>query len=155
MASALHAAINFGQYAFGGYMPNRPAMSRRLLPKEGTDEYKELERDPEKAFLKTVTSQWQTVLGITLVEILSKHTADEVYLGQAETPEWTSDEAVLEAFERFGKRLREIEARMMEMNDDEKRWKNRVGPVKMPYTLLYPSGEVGLTGKGIPNSVSI
>ncbi|KAM7473808.1 hypothetical protein LguiB_021051 [Lonicera macranthoides] len=41
------------------------------------------------------------------------------------------------------------------MNGDKKRWRNRVGLVDMPYTLLYPSNEVGLTGKGIPNSRSI
>ncbi|KAM7473788.1 hypothetical protein LguiB_021031 [Lonicera macranthoides] len=38
------------------------------------------------------------------------------------------------------------------MNGDKKKWKNKVGLVDMPYTLLYPSSEVGLTGKGIPNS---
>ncbi|KAM7473803.1 hypothetical protein LguiB_021046 [Lonicera macranthoides] len=38
------------------------------------------------------------------------------------------------------------------MNGDKKRWRNRVGLVDMPYTLLYPSSEVGLTGKGIPNT---
>lgn len=154
VASALHAAINFGQYPYGGYMPNRPAMSRRLLPKEGTPDYEELRTNPEKAFLKTVTSQPLTVLGISLVEILSKHASDEVYLGQRDTPEWTSDEVPREAFQRFGKRLAEIEERIVEMNSDPK-WKNRVGPVKMPYTLLYPSSEVGLTAKGIPNSISI
>ncbi|XP_048135009.1 probable linoleate 9S-lipoxygenase 5 [Rhodamnia argentea] len=154
VASALHAAINFGQYPYGGYLPNRPAMSRRFLPKEGTPEYEELETNREKAFLKTVTPQLQTLLGISLVEILSKHSPDEVYLGQRDTPEWTSDKAPLLAFERFGKRLEEIEQRIVDMNNDEK-WRNRVGPVRLPYTLLYPSSEVGLTGKGIPNSISI
>ncbi|KAI3440437.1 Lipoxygenase [Psidium guajava] len=154
VASALHAAINFGQYPYGGYLPNRPAMSRRLLPEEGTPDYEELETNREKAFLKTVTPQLQTLLGISLVEILSKHSPDEVYLGQRDTPEWTSDEGPLQAFERFGKKLEEIEQRILDMNNDE-RWRNRVGPVRLPYTLLYPSSEVGLTGKGIPNSISI
>lgn len=42
----------------------------------------------------------------------------------------------------------------MKMNNDEK-LRNRVGPVKIPYTLLYATSEGGLTGMGIPNSVSI
>lgn len=154
VASALHAAINFGQYPFGGYPPNRPAMSRRLLPKEGTPEYEELMMNREKALLKTITPQILSLLGISLVEILSTHSPDEVYLGQRDTPEWTSDEGPLRAFEKFGKRLEEIEQRIINMNSDGK-WRNRVGPVRMPYTLLYPSSEVGLTGKGIPNSISI
>ncbi|XP_057960486.1 probable linoleate 9S-lipoxygenase 5 [Malania oleifera] len=154
VASALHAAVNFGQYPYAGYIPNRPTMSRRFVPEPGSPEYEELKSNPDKVFLKTVTAQLQTLLGISLVEILSRHSSDEVYLGQRATPEWTSDAAPLEAFERFGKRLGEIENRITEMNDDT-RWKNRVGPVNMPYTLLFPSSEVGLTGKGIPNSTSI
>ncbi|KAK9931981.1 hypothetical protein M0R45_019234 [Rubus argutus] len=153
-ASALHAAVNFGQYPFAGYLPNRPTVSRRFMPEIGTPEYEELKTNPDLAFLKTVTAQFQTVLGVSLIEILSRHTSDEVYLGQRDTPGWTSDTKVLEAFERFGKKLAEIEAGIISMNNNGK-LKNRAGPVKLPYTLLYPTGEVGLSGKGIPNSVSI
>lgn len=154
IASALHAAVNFGQYPYAGYLPNRPTLSRRFMPEPGTPEYEELNTNPEKAFLKTITPQMQTLLGISLIEMLSRHTADEVYLGLRDTPEWTNDQEPLQAFERFGKRLREIEKRITQMNCDEK-WKNRSGPVKVPYTSFYASSEMGLTGKGIPNSVSI
>ncbi|KAL4580580.1 hypothetical protein LXL04_016780 [Taraxacum kok-saghyz] len=154
-ASALHAAVNFGQYPYGGYLPNRPATSRRFIPSDPTTvDYKELETDREKAFLKTVTPQLQSVLGISLIEILSRHSSDEVYLGQREEKEWTNDDMALEAFEKFGEDLREIEGRILEMNLDEN-LKNRYGPAEVPYTLLCPSSEVGLTGRGIPNSVSI
>ncbi|KDP40158.1 hypothetical protein JCGZ_02156 [Jatropha curcas] len=159
IASALHAAVNFGQYPYAGYLPNRPTVSRRFMPEPGTSEYAELEKDPELGFLKTITAQLQTLLGVSLIEILSRHSTDEVYLGQRDTPEWTSDREPLAAFERFAKRLSVIENKIMEMNNDEK-WKNRNGPVKVPYTLLFPntsdkSREGGLTGKGIPNSISI
>ncbi|KAA8545127.1 hypothetical protein F0562_019984 [Nyssa sinensis] len=154
VASALHAAVNFGQYPYGGYPPNRPAMSRRFLPEPGTPEYDELELNPEKAFLKTITAQLQSILGISLVEILSRHSSDEIFLGQRDTPEWTTDKEPMKSFEDFGEKLAEIEERIMKMNSNSK-WKNRAGPAKMPYTLLYPTSEVGLTGKGIPNSISI
>ncbi|CAJ1976135.1 unnamed protein product [Sphenostylis stenocarpa] len=154
VASALHAAINFGQYPFGGFPPSRPAISRRFMPEKGTPEYEELVADPEKAYLKTVSSQFQAVLGISLVEILSKHSSDEVYLGQRDTPDWTSDAEPLQAFEKFGKKLASIEERILRMNSDEK-FRNRFGPVKMPYTLLYPTSKGGLTGMGVPNSISI
>ncbi|XP_058225411.1 probable linoleate 9S-lipoxygenase 5 [Rhododendron vialii] len=154
IASALHAAVNFGQYPYGGYLPNRPAMSRRFIPKPGSLEYDELESNPDKAFLKTVTPQLQSILGISLIEILSRHTSDEVFLGQRDTPEWTANKEALGAFGRFGTKLAEIEEGIIGMNSDEN-WKNRAGPAKMPYTLLIPSSNVGLTGKGIPNSVSI
>ncbi|KAL6278607.1 hypothetical protein ACE6H2_022208 [Prunus campanulata] len=154
IASAHHAAINFGQYPFGGYPPNRPSISLRFMPEEGTPEYEELKTNPEKAFLKTITPQLQTLLGMASIEILSRHSADELYLGQRDAPEWTTDNDILQASKKFRKKLEEIEENMKRMNKDEK-LKNRVGPAKMPYTLLHPSSEAGLTGKGIPNSVSI
>ncbi|KAK1419279.1 hypothetical protein QVD17_28443 [Tagetes erecta] len=159
VASALHAAVNFGQYPYAGYLPNRPTVSRRFMPKSGTQEYAEVESNPEKAFLKTITPQLQTLLGVSLIEILSRHSTDEVYLGQSVYPYWTSDDEALKAFERFGKTLMDIEVMIMERNNN-KDLKNRIGPVKVPYTLLYPntsdySHESGLTGKGIPNSISI
>ncbi|KAL4588334.1 hypothetical protein LXL04_001218 [Taraxacum kok-saghyz] len=159
VASALHAAVNFGQYPYAGYLPNRPTVSRRFMPKKGSPEYTEAEKEPERAFLKTITSQLQTLLGVALIEILSRHSTDEIYLGQSESPYWTADTAAVQAFERFGEKLVEIEERIMMSNNDE-RLKNRIGPVKVSYTLLYPntsdlSHEGGLTGKGIPNSISI
>ncbi|KAK4798209.1 hypothetical protein SAY86_030535 [Trapa natans] len=161
VASALHAAVNFGQYPYAGYLPNRPTLSRRFMPEPGTAEYAELENDPDRAFLKTITPQLQTLLGVALIEILSRHSTDEFYLGQRDDDphHWTSDHEPKEAFQRFGNRLVQIENRILEMNRDN-RWKNRVGAVQVPYTLLYPntsdySRVGGLTGKGIPNSVSI
>ncbi|CAM0946742.1 unnamed protein product [Alopecurus aequalis] len=92
IASALHAAVNFGQYSYAGYLPNRPTASRRPMPEPGTKEYQEVETNPDMAFIHTITSQLQTIIGISLIEVLSNHSSDEVYLGQREEPQWTSDE---------------------------------------------------------------
>ncbi|CAB4285328.1 unnamed protein product [Prunus armeniaca] len=154
LSSAYHAAINYGQYSIGGYIPNRPTISLHFMPEEGTPEYEELKTNPDKAFLKTFTPQLQTLLGMASIEILSRHPVDELYLGQRGTSEWTTDADMLQASEDFRKKLEGIEKRIIKMNKDEK-LKNRVGPAKIPYTLLYPSSEPGLTGKGIPNSVNI
>ncbi|GLT61179.1 hypothetical protein SLA2020_339010 [Shorea laevis] len=130
-------------------------MSSQFMPEEGTSDYEELKTNPDKALLKRFTSQLLTVLGISLIEILSTHSSDEIYLGKRDSPDqWTSDTKPLEAFKRFGKKLEEIEDRITRRNNDEE-LKNRVGPVNMPYTLLYPTSKEGLTGQGIPNSVSI
>ena len=137
-----------------GYLPDRPTISRRFMPEEGTPEYYKLVANPDNAFLKTITAQLQTLLGVSLIEILSRHPSDEVSLGQRNDPHWICDVEPLEAFDKFGRKLGEIEKRIMAMNCDEK-LKNRVGPLKMPYNLLYPASKGGLTGMGIPNNVSI
>ncbi|CAN6362945.1 unnamed protein product [Urochloa humidicola] len=165
MASGLHAAINFGQYPYAGYFPNRPTMSRRPMPEPGSPEYVQLEarqEEADKIFIRTFTSQFQNILCVSLIEILSKHTSDEVYLGQRCEPEhWTSDTKALDAFKRFGRRLVGIENRIKTMNEIPA-FANRNGPVEMPYMLLYPNtsditGEKGkgITSMGIPNSISI
>ncbi|WVZ60192.1 hypothetical protein U9M48_010245 [Paspalum notatum var. saurae] len=159
-ASALHAAVNFGQYAYAGYLPNRPTVSRRPMPEPGSDAYQELQRDPELAFIHTITSQIQTIIGISLIEVLSKHSSDEVYLGQRDTPEWTSDAQALAAFQRFTDALVAIEGQVVAANSDPQ-LKNRKGPAEFPYMLMYPNtsdhegAAAGLSAKGIPNSVSI
>ncbi|KAL8155562.1 putative linoleate 9S-lipoxygenase 5 [Apium graveolens] len=154
IASALHAAVNFGQYGYGGYHPNRPTQTRRLMPEEGTPEYEELKSNPDKVYLQTISSQLPTLVVTFLIEALSRHSSEEVYLGQRDSDDWTQDANELEAFERFGKKLREIEEQINELNSDEKK-KNRHGPVKVPYTLLYPTSENGkITGMGIPNSTT-
>ncbi|KAG2379958.1 Linoleate 9S-lipoxygenase [Vigna angularis] len=154
-ASALHAAVNFGQYPYGGYILNRPTLSRQFMPEIGSPEYAELAKNPEKVYLKTITGKNETLKDLTIIEVLSRHASDELYLGQRDGGEfWTYDKEPLEAFKRFGKRLAEIEQKLIQRNSDET-LRNRYGPVKMPYTLLYPSSEEGLTFRGIPNSISI
>ncbi|KAI9100735.1 hypothetical protein K1719_024097 [Acacia pycnantha] len=155
ITSGLHAAVNFGQYPFGGYILNRPTFTGRYMPQKGTSEYEELKTNPEKAFLRTINSKDQAIKVTAVLAILSRHSATEEYLGQAaDLSDWISDKEPLAAFGRFKERIRKIEERIERDNKDVK-LKNRHGPINMPYTLLYPNSEPGLTGKGIPNSISI
>ncbi|XP_020571520.1 linoleate 9S-lipoxygenase 6-like, partial [Phalaenopsis equestris] len=154
IASAMHAAVNFGQYPYAGYLPNRPTASRRFMPQPGSPEFAELKKNPDQVLLKTITNQIQTIIGISLIEVLSSHASDEIYLGQRASGEWARDARVNDAFNRFGSRLKEIEKRIDELNRDPV-LKNRRGPAQMPYTLLSPYSEGGITAKGIPNSISI
>lgn len=55
IASALHAAVNFGQYPYAGYAPNRPTISRRWMPEPGSPEYEALKENPDLVFLRTIT----------------------------------------------------------------------------------------------------
>ncbi|XP_042510798.1 linoleate 9S-lipoxygenase A-like [Macadamia integrifolia] len=158
IASAFHASVNFGQYDYAGYSPNRPMLCRRFIPMEGTFEFAEFLKDPEKYYLKMLPQRFEMTLGLALMEVLSRHTTEEVYLGQRSL-EWTDNEEVHKEFKKFAENLKEVEKRINERNRNPN-LKNRYGPAKIPYTLLYPdtsnvSSKGGITGKGIPNSVSI
>ncbi|KAL5160229.1 Seed linoleate 9S-lipoxygenase [Glycine soja] len=153
-ASALHAAVNFGQYPYGGLILNRPTLARRFIPAEGTPEYDEMVKNPQKAYLRTITPKFETLIDLSVIEILSRHASDEIYLGERETPNWTTDKKALEAFKRFGSKLTGIEGKINARNSDPS-LRNRTGPVQLPYTLLHRSSEEGLTFKGIPNRVAV
>ncbi|KAF7845018.1 putative linoleate 9S-lipoxygenase 5 [Senna tora] len=154
IASALHAAVNFGQYSYAGFILNRPTLSRKRMPEKGTLDYYELRTNFEKAFLRTITSKEQTLQALPVIEILAEHSYDELYIGQRDNPNWTCDRECLEAFENFGRRLKQIENNIKRRNSNA-RLKNRYGPVQMHYTLLSPYSKAGITGKGIPNSISM
>ncbi|KAH7439974.1 hypothetical protein KP509_04G085300 [Ceratopteris richardii] len=158
VASAHHAAVNFGQYAYAGYMPNKPTMGRKLIPEDNDKESEDaqlLRSNQETYFMRTVSRESQAVQVMAVIEILSSHASDEEYLGQrTKTPFWSSDDDLLRAFERFGKRLKEVEATILQRNKDPTLL-NRTGAAKLDYTLLLPFSGEGVTGRGIPNSTSI
>ncbi|KAG0562282.1 hypothetical protein KC19_9G133500 [Ceratodon purpureus] len=154
IASCHHAAVNFGQYEYAGFMPNHPTMTRRLIPSQGTPEFYELQHDPEAFYLSTISNETQATVIMTTTEVLSTHSSHEEFLGQRSTPNWTNDEKILTVFGRFQERISEIEE-LIKARNNEKRLKNRYGHVQLPYELLYPSSDCGKTGRGVPNSTSI
>ncbi|KAI5315368.1 hypothetical protein L3X38_044544 [Prunus dulcis] len=159
IASALHASVNFGQYAYAGYPLNRPTLCRRFIPEEGTFEYAEFLKDPDKYYLNMLPERVEMTLGIALAEAVSRHTSDEVYLGQRPSSLWINNEEVSHKFEKFNQELRNIEKRIEEKNTNPE-LNNRRGRAEIPYMLLYPDtsnveSRGGITGKGIPNSISI
>ena len=153
VASGQHAAINFGQYPFGGYVPNRPTMMRKLIPQENEPEYEKLLKNPQATFLSSLPSKLQATKVMAVQDTLSTHSPDEEYLGQ-EHGNWTDDQHVKGMFARFSSRLKEIEETIHQRNKDC-RLKNRTGAGVPPYELLVPTSGPGVTGRGIPNSISI
>lgn len=126
---------------------------------EGTFEFAQFLIDPDKFYLKMLPTRFEAILGIVLVEVLSQHTSSEVYLGQKPSSEWTDNEEIQQKFMEFSRNLQDIEKRIRERNRDPK-LKNRRGPAEIPYKLMYPDTsnygtEWGITGKGIPTSISI
>lgn len=155
LASAQHAALNFGQYPYGGYVPNRPPLMRRSVPDENDPEYTSFLADPQKYFLLALPSLLQATKYMAVVDTLSTHSPDEEYLGERQQPWiWSGDSEITEAFFEFSADIEQIEKEIEKRNNDPSR-RNRCGAGVLPYELLVPSSEPGVTCKGVPNSVSI
>nr|CAB3483438.1 unnamed protein product [Digitaria exilis] len=157
VASAHHAAVNFGQYDFGGYFPNRPSIARTNMPVEEPMDaaaYAAFLDNPDQALRECFPSQVQATLVMAVLDLLSTHSPDEEYLGGPETAPWNDDGEVRAAYGKFNARLKEIEGIIDGRNTDRK-LKNRCGAGILPYELMKPFSQPGVTGKGIPNSTSI
>uniref|UniRef100_A0A804LTA6 Lipoxygenase n=1 Tax=Zea mays TaxID=4577 RepID=A0A804LTA6_MAIZE len=157
VASAHHAAVNFGQYDFAGYFPNRPSIARTNMPVEEPVDATALAAfldNPDQALRECFPSQVQATLVMAVLDLLSTHSPDEEYLGGMETAPWNDDATVQDAYGKFNARLKEIEGIMDERNKD-RRLKNRCGAGILPYQLMKPFSQPGVTGMGIPNSTSI
>lgn len=155
IASGHHAAVNFGQYDYTGFVPNKPCLARRLVPEESEPEFGRLIRDPHKFMLETLPSQEQATVLMMVVESLSTHSPDEEYLGyNGMHTNWTSDARAVEAFKKFSGRLAEVDRVIHERNGDLE-LKHRAGAGTLPYQLLLQKSDPGITMRGIPNSISI
>ncbi|KFK41163.1 hypothetical protein AALP_AA2G093900 [Arabis alpina] len=156
IASGQHAAINFGQYPFGGYVPNRPTLLRKLIPHENDPDYEMFMRNPQYSFLSSLPTQLQATKVMAVQETLSTHSPDEEYLIDLREVQrrWFQDEEVVKYFNKFSEEVEVIEKKINERNKDKK-LKNRTGAGMPPYELLLPTSPHGVTGRGVPNSISI
>ncbi|KAF5181650.1 Lipoxygenase 3 protein [Thalictrum thalictroides] len=155
LASAQHAALNFGQYPYGGYVPNRPPLMRRLIPEENDPEYASFVADPQRYFFSALPSMLQATKFMAVVDTLSTHSPDEEYLGERNQPStWSGDPEIVEAFFNFSAEINAIEKEIERRNTDSS-LRNRCGAGVLPYELLAPSSDSGVTCRGVPNSVSI
>lgn len=134
VSSARHSAINYNQQH--RYNVNHPTVCRKFVPREGTIEFGEFLKDPDRFFLKMMPEWFEMSLWVALVEILSRHTCDEFYLGCMPSPGWVDSEIIQNRFAEFKEALKEIQTRILQRNRDPK-LKNRRGPVKIDNTLLY------------------
>ncbi|TQD85090.1 hypothetical protein C1H46_029374 [Malus baccata] len=151
-----HAAVNFGQYMYGGYFPNRPTIARTNMPTEDSSEEEFLQnfgKNPEMALLMCFPSQIQATKVMAVLDVLSNHSPDEEYIGSLKSA-WAENPDIKNAYDRFSVNLKRLEGIIDERNTNMK-LKNRVGAGVVPYELLKPFSTTGVTGMGVPNSISI
>ncbi|KAL8255567.1 hypothetical protein R6Q59_030634 [Mikania micrantha] len=156
VTSGHHSAVNFGQYDFAGYFPNRPTIARTKMPNEDPteEEWQSFIKRPEDVLLNCFPSQIQATKVMAVLDVLSSHSPDEEYIGGTIEPAWEAEPAIKVAFEEFQARLNELESIIDSRNNDPLLL-NRSGAGLVPYQLLKPYSDRGVTGKGVPNSISI
>ena len=91
---------------------------------------------------------------MAVMDILSSHSPEEEYIGEKIELTWAENPVIKAAFERFSGRLMELEGTIDERNAN-KDLKNRNGAGVMPYELLKQFSTPGVTGKGVPYSISV
>jgi lipoxygenase len=155
-ASAHHSAVNFTQYAYIGFFPNRPTIARKKMPTEDPtkEEWEKFMNQPEQTLLECFPSQIQATLFMIVMSILSEHSPDEEYIGQKIEPSWGENSTIKAAFEKLQRRLNEIEG-IIDSRNEDRNLKNRNGAGIVPYESLKPFSGPGVTGKGVPYSISI
>ncbi|MED6151465.1 hypothetical protein PIB30_082813 [Stylosanthes scabra] len=156
VSSAHHASVNFAQYIYGGYFPNRPTIVRNKMPNEdpSLQKWENFINNPDQTLIECFPSQIQATLVMVILNLLSNHSPDEEYIGQYMEPSWGEDPIVKSSFERFSERLKEIEG-IIDSRNGNIDLKNRHGAGLVPYELLKPFSGPGVTGKGVPYSISI
>ncbi|KAK8550640.1 hypothetical protein V6N13_119157 [Hibiscus sabdariffa] len=156
VTSGHHASVNFGQYTYAGYFPSRPTIARRNMPTEEASEedWEFFMKKPEVLLLQCFPSQIQATTVMAILDVLSNHSPDEEYLGEKSESAWADNPVIKAAFEKFNGRLLELEGIIDERNANRD-LKNRTGAGVVPYEFLKPFSEPGVTGKGVPYSISI
>ncbi|KAE8731004.1 putative lipoxygenase 6 [Hibiscus syriacus] len=155
IASGHHAAVNFGMYPYGGYVPVRPPYMRRLVPNKDEPHYATFLADPEGYFLASPPCLSEMLHYISVLHILSSHSGDEEYLGdRKELSTWNGEPEILEAFYKFSMEMKKT-GKEIERRNGDPNLRNRCGGGISPYELLLPSSGPGVTCRGVPNSVSI
>ncbi|KAF3637206.1 Lipoxygenase 2.3, chloroplastic [Capsicum annuum] len=148
VASAHHAAVNFGQYSYAGYFPNRPTIARTKMPTEDPtdEEWENFLNKPEEALLKCFPTQIQATIVMAVLDVLSNHSPDEEYVGKNIEPYWSEDPIINTAFEVFSGKLKELEG-IIDARNADCNLRNRNGAGIVPYELLKPFSGPGVTGK--------
>ncbi|XP_058199413.1 linoleate 13S-lipoxygenase 2-1, chloroplastic-like [Rhododendron vialii] len=156
VTSGHHSAVNFGQYDFAGYFPNRPTIARTNMPTEepNDEELKFFLAKPEVVLLKCFPSQIQATKVMAVLDVLSTHSPEEEYIGAVIEGVWADNPVIKAAFERFSGKLKELEG-VIDARNANRNLNNRSGAGVVPYELLKPFSVPGVTSMGVPNSISI
>ncbi|XP_044968338.1 linoleate 9S-lipoxygenase-like isoform X1 [Hordeum vulgare subsp. vulgare] len=149
LGSAYHSAVSFGQYAYNGFVPNRPTITSGEMPADSGAVVTEAE------FLGSITPRTETFALMALTMNPPVKPGEPLMGERPDTERWTSEQRAAKALLEFNAKLDAVAEAVKKRNADTT-LRNRNGPVEVPYTLLTPRADptaphVG----GIPNSIAV
>ncbi|XP_037487742.1 linoleate 9S-lipoxygenase-like isoform X2 [Triticum dicoccoides] len=149
LGSAYHSAVSFGQYAYNGFVPNRPTITSGEMPADAKAAVTEAE------FLGSITPKTET-FGLMALTMNPPVKPGEPLMGERpDTEQWTSEQRAAKALLEFNSKLDAIAEAVKKRNADGA-LRNRNGPVEVPYTLLAPRADPTVPHVGgIPNSIAV
>ncbi|KAJ7302920.1 hypothetical protein JRQ81_000044 [Phrynocephalus forsythii] len=153
-ASGRHAAVNYGQYAYQGFLPNHPSRHTQAHTARRDQRTRRDARKPREIFLSVIPTKGRDCHAPHNTGSSLSHPEEEEYLGQRPGDEhWTSNPEILAAFHAFSRSIAEIESGIEQRNSDPQ-LKNRRGPANVP-TRSCARDPRRRHGRGIPNSITI
>lgn len=126
------------------------------MPTEGPskEEHKNFLEKTNFELLKCFPSKLHAANVMFTMDVLSDHSMDEEYLGNVIEPSWDENPTIRAVFECFSGKLKDLEGTINERNSNLN-LKNRTSAGILPYELLNPISMLGVTGMGVPYSISI
>ncbi|XBI59635.1 hypothetical protein VPH35_040665 [Triticum aestivum] len=149
LGSAYHSAVSFGQYAYNGFVPNRPTITSGEMPADAGAVVTEAE------FLGSITPK-NEAFGLMAFTMSPPVNPGEPLMGERpDTARWTSEQRAAKALLEFRAELEAVAEAIAQRNADGM-LRNRGGPVEVPYTLLTPTADpLSPHIAGIPNSIAV
>ncbi|XP_040256640.2 linoleate 9S-lipoxygenase-like [Aegilops tauschii subsp. strangulata] len=149
LGSAYHSAVSFGQYAYNGFVPNRPTITSGEVPSDAGAVVTEAE------FLGHITPR-NEAFGLMALTMSPPVKPGEPLMGERpDTERWTSEQRAAKALLEFNAKLDAVAEAIKKRNADGA-LRNRNGPVEVPYTLLAPRADPAAPHVGgIPNSIAV
>ncbi|KIY99422.1 hypothetical protein MNEG_8539 [Monoraphidium neglectum] len=158
----LHSAVNFDQYDYSGYMPNRPSLIAKPMPIPGSGDYERLKslkvesKEFEKLLLSFLSNKEVTLIDMFVLLLLSTHSNEELYItDESDLSGWLTDEKAVALHKEY---VADVKSRV-ETAIAERNAARAARPGGLPYTVLIPSPPPnqrgGLTSQGVVPSVSI
>lgn len=85
--------------------------------------------------------------------VFSQHLSEDIYIGD-ELQDWFVNPEIRAMFNEFSKKIDNV-GKQVEENNKNSNYPSRCGKDAVPYNYMLPKSEIGITGRGVTNSIGM